>query len=178
VLVPVLARFKGRFVRISIAAIAIVTPAFFGVFMGCSAIASIANEGASFGGATADVHCDRRFTTDGGQRSAFCQELVATVAASQFSDDCRNKFQASAGPGLCPRDQIIAGCELDDQHKDGSHAWDWYYDVSSFIADAGPNAGVDGGPTFADPVATNVSDVAKICADPTRYNDGAELVSP
>ena len=173
-----LARLKGRFVRISIAAIAIVTPAFFGVFTGCSAIASIANEGASFGGATADVHCDRRFTTDGGQRSAFCQELVATVAASQFSDDCHNKFRASAGPGLCPRDQIIAGCELDDQHKDGSHAWDWYYDVSSLIADAGLDAGVDGGPTFADPVAIDVSGVANVCADPTRYNDGAELVSP
>ena len=166
------------FVVGSFAGVAIAIPVFFGVFTGCGAIASIANEGASFGGATADVHCDRRFTTDGGDRSAFCQEVTATVAASQFSDDCRNKFQASAGPGLCPRDQIIAGCALDETHKDGSHVWDWYYDVSSLIADAGPNAGVDGGPTFADPVATDVADVAKICADRTRYDDGAELATP
>jgi len=165
-------------VRDSLAGVVIAVLAFLSVFPGCSAIESIANEGASFGGATADVHCDRRFTTDGGQRSAFCQEVTTTVAASQFSDDCRNKFQASPGPGLCPRDQIIAGCSLDETHKDGSHAWDWYYDVSALIADAGPNAGVDGGPTFADPVATDVADVAKLCADRTRYNDGAELATP
>ncbi len=158
--------------------LAIGSVAIFAILAGCNALASIANEGASFGGATADVHCDRRFTTDGGQRSAFCQEVVATVAASQFSDDCRTKFQASAGPGLCPREQIIAGCALDDEHKDGSHAWDWYYDVSALLADAGPSAGIDGGPTFAEPVATDIGDVSTICADRARYNDGAELASP
>lgn len=135
-------------------------------------------KGADFGGATADAHCDRRTVAPGGQASAFCQEVVATVAAAQFSDDCRTKHAATPGPGLCPRATIIAGCKLDEKHGDGSIAWDWYYDVSSEVADAGAEAGPDGGPTFASPVAQTVTDVARICADRDRYQDGAELVTP
>jgi len=144
----------------------------------CDAIATIAVQGADFGGATADAHCDRRVVTDGGQASAFCQEVTATVAASQFSDDCRMKHQATPGPGLCPRSAIIAGCKLDEKEGDGSHVWDWYYDVSGLVAEAGANAGPDGGPTFASPVASSVNDVARICADRVRYSDGAELAQP
>jgi len=145
---------------------------------GCNAVASVAAEGADFGGATADAHCDRRFVQPGGQASAFCQEIVATVAASQFADDCRVKHAASPSPGLCPRARIIAGCKLDEKHKDDSVAWDWYYDVSDLVADAGAEAGPDGGPTFAEPVARSLADVVKICADRDRYPAGAELVMP
>jgi hypothetical protein len=144
----------------------------------CDAVASIAVKGADFGGATADAHCDRRFVADGGQASAFCQEVTDTVAASQFSDDCRMKFHATPGPGLCPRAAIIAGCKLDEKHGDGSLVWDWYYDVSGMVAEAGAQAGPDGGPTFAEPVAQSEADVVRICADRTRYGDGAELALP
>jgi hypothetical protein len=144
----------------------------------CGVIESVAVEGASFGGATADAYCDRRFVVDGGQASAFCQEVVNTVAASQFSDDCRMKHLATSGAGLCPRANIVAGCALEEKNADGSHVWDWYYDVSGLIAEAGANDGLDGGPTFAAPVAQSVSDVTAICADPTRYQDGAELAFP
>jgi hypothetical protein len=144
----------------------------------CDAITSVVVTGADFGGATADVHCDRRDVADGGQASAFCQEVVATVAASQFSDDCRTKFRATPGAGLCPREQIIAGCKLDKKTDDGSKVWDWYYDVSDVLADAGPQGGPDGGPTFADPVPTEVTAVAAVCADRARYEEGAELAFP
>jgi hypothetical protein len=144
----------------------------------CDAITSVVASGADFGGTTADVHCDRRVVADGGQPSAFCQELVATVAASQFADDCRNKFQATAATGLCPRTQVIAGCQLGAKNDDGSKVWDWYYDVSGVIGDAGEHAGPDGGPTFADPVPLDASAVGSVCADRKRYDQGAELVFP
>jgi hypothetical protein len=144
----------------------------------CDAIVSVAAQGADFGGTTADAHCDRRAVADGGQASAFCQEVVSTVAASQFSDDCRMKFAASPGPGLCPRAKVIAGCKLLAKNGDDSVVWDWYYDVSGVVAEAGAEAGPDGGPTFDPPVAATVSDVAAICADRTRYQDGAELALP
>jgi hypothetical protein len=153
----------------------------------CNAVTSVIVSGASFGGATADAHCDRRFVTAGGQRSAFCQEVVNTLAASQFADDCRTNHQATAGPGLCDRPQIIAGCKLLQQNRDGSVAWDWYYDVSSFYAEAGLEedaaAGVPDGdaaftPLFQPPIARDIADVETLCADPTRYPDGAELAFP
>jgi hypothetical protein len=162
--------FVRRFIAVALVA--------FGSASGCSVVTDVAAQGADFGGATADAHCDRRDVTDGGEASAFCQEVVATVAASQFSDDCRMKHQATPGPGLCPRAKIIAGCKLLEKHGDGSIAWDWYYDVSGDIAEAGAEAGPGGGPTFASPVARTVDDVRAICADRTRYNDGAELVLP
>jgi hypothetical protein len=145
---------------------------------GCDAITDVAVQGASFGGATADAHCDRRFPLPGGQASSFCQDVAATVAATQFSDDCRNHLLATPGPGLCPRARIIAGCKLDKQEQDGSVVHDWYYDVSDLLADAGPFAGPDGGPTFALPIPVTMTDVARTCADRTRYEEGAELVSP
>ena len=144
----------------------------------CNAITSVIVTGADYGGASADAHCDRRDVADGGQASAFCQEVVATIAASQFSDDCRHKFQATTGAGLCPRARIIAGCKLDKKSDDGSEVWDWYYDVSDLLAEAGTDAGPDGGPTFAAPVPRDVTAVAALCADRTRYEEGAELAFP
>lgn len=137
----------------------------------CDAITSVAVDGADFGGATANAHCDRRFVTDGGRPAAFCQEIVNTLAASQFGDDCRATHEATAGPGLCPREQIIAGCKLDKKNDDGSLVFDWYYDVS--------DGGAEGGPaTFEPPVPTSPTDVARTCADRVRYQEGAELAVP
>lgn len=123
------------------------------------------------------MHCDRRFVTDGGQAAAFCQEEAQTVAGAQFSDDCRSNHKASAGPGLCPRENIIAGCKLDEHHDDDSTTTDWYYDVSGLLAEAGPFAGPDGGQTF-DSVEHTVAEVQATCVDPTRYTPAAELVTP
>jgi hypothetical protein len=147
------------------------------VVVGCSTLGSIAVEATDFAGAKADAHCDRRFVTDGGQPAAFCQEVTATVAAAEFADDCRAKHQALAGPGLCPRERIIAGCKLLEKHDDESLVWDWYYDVSDIVADAGTHAGRDGGETF-ESRPRSVVEVAASCADPTRYVEGAELAQP
>jgi hypothetical protein len=144
---------------------------------GCDTIVSIAAQGGDFAGATADVHCDRRYVSDGGQPAAFCQEVVSTLAASQFADDCRLHLLATPGQGLCPRDRIIAGCKLLKQNADNSQVWDWYYDVSNIEAEAGADDGPDGGPTFVNP-PESIADVAHLCADPTRYQDGADLVTP
>jgi hypothetical protein len=143
--------------------------------LGCDDLVSVAVTASDFGGATADVHCDRRDVGDGGQAAAFCQEVVATVAASQFADDCRKKFEATPGNGLCSRGKIIGGCKLLKKNEDNSLVWDWYYDVSAEVAEAGAHAGPDGGPTFDDAPRT-VQDVARLCADPKRYEDGADLV--
>jgi hypothetical protein len=134
----------------------------------CDVITGVATTGADFGGATADAHCDRRFVTDGGRPSSFCQEIAGTVAATQFADDCRLKLLATPGPGLCPRERVIAGCKLDKKNRDDSLVWDWYYDVSG---DAG-----DGG--FEPPTPRDTIDVSRTCADRLRYEDGAELVLP
>lgn len=144
---------------------------------GCDTLGSIAVSAGDFAGAKSDVHCDRRFVTDGGQPASFCQEVLSTVAASQFSDDCRANHRASAGPGKCPRERIIAGCKLLKKNDDDSLVYDWFYDVSDILADAGPNAGPDGGPTFEEPART-VDDVAASCADRSRYEEGAELAMP
>jgi hypothetical protein len=144
---------------------------------GCETLGSIASEGVDFAGAKADAHCDRRYVTDGGQPAAFCQEVVSTVAAAQFADDCRTKHEATAAPGLCPRARIIAGCKLLKKNDDQSLVWDWYYDVSDLVTEAGAHSGPDGGLTF-DSQQQNVTDVARSCADPTRYEEGAELAQP
>ena len=167
---------RFSFALVSIAGIAGIA-AFVGVAAGCDTLGSIASEGVDFAGAKADAHCDRRYVTDGGQPAAFCQEVVSTVAAAQFADDCRTKHEATAGPGLCPREKIIAGCKLLKKNDDQSLVWDWYYDVSSVVAEAGAHAGPDGGATF-DSQQRDVSDVAKSCADPTRYEEGAVLAQP
>jgi len=144
---------------------------------GCATLGSIAVEAGDFAGAKADAHCDRRYVTDGGQPAAFCQEVVATVAAAEFADDCRAKHQATAAPGLCPREHIIAGCKLLEKHDDDSVAWDWYYDVAEIVAEAGAFAGPDGGPTF-ESRPRSMKDVAATCADVTRYEEGAQLAQP
>ncbi|HVH41492.1 MAG TPA: hypothetical protein VM925_04085 [Labilithrix sp.] len=143
----------------------------------CDTIGSVALEAGDFAGAKADAHCDRRFVSDGGKPAAFCQEIVATVAASEFADDCRAKHQATAAPGPCPRARIIAGCMLQEKHDDDSVVRDWYYDVSDIVADAGSRRDASDGPIFdGRPLA--VTDVAKTCADRSRYESGAELVLP
>lgn len=144
---------------------------------GCDALGSMAVSAGDFAGAKSDVHCDRRFVTEGKPPAPFCQEVLATVAASQFSDDCRVKHAATAAAGACPRERIIAGCKLSKQNDDESQVFDWYYDVADIVADAGPFAAPDGGPTFEDPART-VDDVAALCADRARYEDGAELTLP
>lgn len=144
---------------------------------GCATLGSVALEASDFAGAKADAHCDRRFVTDGGQPAAFCQEVVATVAAAEFADDCRAKHQATAEPGLCPRPKIIAGCKLLKHNDDDSLVWDWYYDVADILVEAGLHAGPDGGPTL-DSVPRGVPDVAQFCADPSRYEEGAQLAQP
>lgn len=144
----------------------------------CDAVTSVAVDGANFGGATADAYCDRRLTLDGGQPSAFCQDVQNTVAASQFSDDCRLHLGATPGSGLCPRAGIIAGCKLDKKEGDDSIVHDWYYDVSNVPGDGGDDAGTDGEASFAPPVPRSVAEVAQVCADHSRYPDGAELAFP
>ena len=141
----------------------------------CDAITSVATTGADFGGATADAHCDRRTVTDGGRPSSFCQEIVGTLAATQFADDCRLKLLATPGPGLCPRENVIAGCKLLKKNDDSSLVWDWYYDVTD--TDAGDAGGVK--PlVYEPPTPRDTSAVASTCADHARYPDGAELAHP
>jgi hypothetical protein len=144
----------------------------------CSVLDAVAVQGADFGGATADAHCDRRLPLDGGQPSAFCQDVQATVAASQFSDDCRLHLGATPGPGLCPRDGIVAGCKLDEKNADGSIVHDWYYTVPGVAADGGMEEAPDGETPYAPPVPQTVAEVAQVCADRSRYQDGAELAFP
>lgn len=144
--------------------------------VGCDTLSSVAVQAGDFAGAKSDAHCDRRYVTDGGQPAAFCQEVIATVAAAEFADDCRAKHEATAAPGPCPRERIIAGCKLRKANDDDSQVFDWYYDVSDVLAEAGTRAGPDGGATF-DSVQRGVADVAIACADRTRYEEGAELAS-
>jgi hypothetical protein len=145
---------------------------------GCDAVDAVAVQGADFGGATADVHCDRRLPLDGGQPSSFCQDVQDTVAASQFSDDCRLHLGATPGAGLCPRPGIIAGCTLEKKNGDDSIVHDWYYDESDVLGDGGDEASADGEAPFASPSPQSVAAVAQVCADRSRYPDGAELAFP
>lgn len=147
------------------------------VVVGCETLGDIAVEGVDFAGAKADAYCDRRFVTDGGQAAAFCQEIVTTVAAAEFTDDCRAKHRATAGAGLCSRARVIGGCKILEKHDDDSVATDWYYDVTELLAEAGPNAGPDGGQTF-DSQPRTAAEVREYCADKSRYDQGAEYVSP
>jgi hypothetical protein len=122
-------------------------------------------------GETGDAHCDRRFVTPGKDPASFCQEVIDTVATSQFEDDCRSSHGASADDGKCPRERIIAGCQLHKENDDGSKVYDWYYDVTD-LEDA---AAHDAGPPFLDPPARTKEDVQKLCADPSRYDEGASF---
>ena len=141
---------------------------------GCeSAAGFVAGVAGNLVGETGDSACDRRFVGDGGARGSFCQELVDTVATSQFQDDCRTKFQAQAWGGRCPREQVLGGCKIGKKNEDGSQSWDWFYDVSALEQDAG----VAPGALFPD-APRSADDVKKLCADPARYSDGADFAPP
>lgn len=139
--------------------------------LACDALADVALEAGDFAGARADVHCDRRWVDDGGAPAAFCQELIATVAAAEFSDDCRAKHMATAGPGRCPRERVIGGCRLWRDNQDDSLVFDWYYDVTALP---------DGGPLDAEAFdsRTDHAGLPAVCADRSRYEEGAEVVAP
>jgi len=139
---------------------------------GCDTLGSFVVSAGDFAGASSDAYCDRRYVADGGKPEAFCQEVVATVAASQFADDCRAKHEAESGPGRCPRERIIAGCKLKKVNEDKSTVVDWYYDVSDIVEEAGVS------PSAFDIRPRSVNEVAALCADPSRYEDGAELDAP
>jgi hypothetical protein len=101
--------------------------------------------------------CDRR---SGSSKTpqAFCQEIEDTVASSQFKDDCEGHLGGTYRDGDCPRDGVIAGCKLRKVNKDHSVVTDWYYPGDAHI--------------------TSKNDVAGLCADSKRYDDGADLVTP
>lgn len=120
-------------------------------------------------GATGDAHCDRRYVPDDREPGSFCQEIVDTLAASNFEDDCREKHAAQADDGRCPREKVLGGCKISKVNDDGSEVYDWYYDVSQDTR--------DGGLPFVDPAKTK-ADVQKLCADPSRYEEGATYVDP
>lgn len=138
----------------------------------CDALGSFVVEAGDFAGAKADVHCDRRFVSDGGQPAAFCQEVLSTVAAAEFADDCRAKHRATAAPGACPRDHVVAGCKLHKDNDDDSLVLDWYYDVRALVADAGGDA------SAFESRAGSVDAVVHMCTDRQRYDEGADLVKP
>lgn len=120
-------------------------------------------------GETGDAHCDRRFVSGPDKPAAsFCQEIIDTIALSQFQDDCREKHAAISGEGRCARDKVLGGCKLQKENDDGSEVYDWFYDVTDLEADGG---------TFEDPVRT-VEDVKRLCADRQRYEEGATFQPP
>lgn len=121
-------------------------------------------------GFSGDAHCDRRFVgeKDDAKPASFCQEIIDTVALSEFQDDCRDKHAAETGEGKCPRDRALGGCKLLEEHDDGSEVYDWYYDVTDLEEDGG---------VFEDPVRTK-EEVKALCADRARYEEGAEYVDP
>ncbi len=127
-------------------------------------------------GETGDVSCDRRFGAGPKFKpDAFCQEVIDTVATSQVEDDCRDKHGARTIDTKCPRQNIIAGCKLNESNDDNSEVYDWYYDVSD-LEDASAqdaiDAGIEAGPLFEHPAQTK-EDVKALCADPKRYDKGA-----
>jgi hypothetical protein len=138
----------------------------FGV--GCRPAGCVAGAFGDVVGATGDAHCDRRFTLKEDARGPFCQEIIDTLATSQFKDDCDSKFAAASGDGRCGREHIIAGCKDLKKNDDNSEVWDWYYDVSEME---------DAGVVFVD-VPRTKDEVKALCADPKRYEDGAEFAEP
>ena len=82
--------------------------------------------------------------------------------------------RASAADGKCPRDRILAGCKLHKDNDDGSAVYDWYYDVTDLEDAAARDAAPDAGLLFQDPPSRTKDDVKKLCADPTRYDEGAD----
>lgn len=141
----------------------------FALVSACRAGGCAANVLGDVVGETGDAHCDRRFVSAPDKRPAsFCQEIIDTIALSEFQDDCREKHAAGTGEGRCAREKVIGGCKLLKENDDGSEVYDWYYDVSDLEADGG---------TFEDPVRS-VEDVKKLCADRQRYEEGATFEAP
>ncbi len=146
--------------------------------LSCKAGGCAANVLGDVVGQTGDAYCDRRFVANlSKEPGSFCQEIIDTLAVSQFTDDCHEKFAAKGEEGRCPRERIIAGCKLHKENDDGSEIWDWFYDVSDLEQDGieGRDAGPDAGPLFKDPARTK-EDVRKLCADKSRYGEGATFV--
>lgn len=144
-----------------------------GLATACDALGSFVVEAGDFAGAKADVHCDRRFVTEGGRPAAFCQEVLATVAGAEFSDDCRAKHKATAAKGPCPKENVIGGCKLHKDNADNSEVFDWYYDVTPLLAEAGIDP--ENGGVLFDSRVRDEQEVAETCADPKRYDEGAEV---
>jgi hypothetical protein len=152
---------------------------------GCTFVAGLYGDLGSLLGSNANASCDRRY---GEQPEAFCQEIDNTVAGSQFQDDCAHKFHARTSGNGCPRELVVGGCAIDKKNDDGSTVTDWYYDVSSMVAEAGSadaegegegDGDADAGPSFPpSDVKLNADDVRVKCADPARYSDGAHFVTP
>ncbi len=115
---------------------------------GCKVGGCAANVLGDVVGETDDVSCDRR-----------------------YGKDRREKHAARTTESKCPREHIIAGCKIHKDNDDGSEVWDWYYDVSD-LEDAGSKDAASDGPIFADPITTK-EQVKALCADPTRYEEGA-----
>ncbi len=136
---------------------------------GCRAGGCVAATLGDVVGATGDAFCDRRHMPLDREPGSFCQEIVDTLATSQFQDDCREKHSARAEEGRCPREQALGGCKLSKVNDDGSEVIDWFYDVSAFER--------DGGMPFVDPARTT-EEVKLLCADPTRYEEGSTFVLP
>lgn len=134
---------------------------------GCRAGGCAANVLGDVVGYTGEAYCDRRYVPAEREPGSFCQEVVDTVAQSEFQDDCRDKHAARTGEGLCPRERRIGGCKILEEHDDGSEVFDWYYDVTDLENDAGL--------LFKDPARTE-DDVRELCADPKRYDKGASFV--
>ncbi len=137
---------------------------------GCRAGGWVASVVGDVIGDKGNAACDRRYVSDpSAQPSAFCQEVIDTVASSQIEDDCTSKFHAKAFDGTCPRENVIGGCKYNQTNDDGSTVYDWYYDVSDLEK--------QGGHAFESHVDT-ADDVRAKCADPNRYEGGAEFVEP
>jgi hypothetical protein len=125
------------------------------VSSGCGVLAAVAGGTGS---------CDRREATK--EPRPFCQEIVDTVAVSQFGDDCKGKHTGYFTEDACPRDKAIGGCELDETNDDGSTVVDWFYDVSAEpkLKEYPP-----------EDVAHTTDDVKRFCADKKRYEKGAHF---
>ncbi len=129
----------------------------------CGVVEKIGGSFATTLGAGGDAFCDRREVTPQKMesRSAFCQDIVDTVAGPQFRDDCSQKFGARTGEGACDHAGALGGCAVDVTERDGSQVTDWFYPV-----DFDPNA------------PKSAADVGVLCADKARYDRGAHFVAP